>query len=117
MPTMHCRRRWCCLLVLLPAKVAGLLALLHLQLLVLGVLQPVVQLPAGPRNFTWLQQLLWRRGLRVTSKELAYQLQGKEVFEVGTLPLAQHRHSSAAGGAGADDMDVEGRGSRAELLR
>lgn len=86
----------------------GLLALAGLQLLVLDVLQPVVQLPTGPRDFIWLQRVLQRRGVRLTSEQLAYQLQGKEVFEVGPLPLGPQGGADCS--SGEERVDGEERG-------
>lgn len=79
------------------ADVEGLLALPSLHTVVMGNLQPVVRLGAAQHDFTWLQRVLKRRGVRLTSEELAYQLQTKAVFEV--LPLAIEEGEGEAGGA------------------
>ncbi len=74
------------------ADVEGLLALPRLSILVMGHLQPVVVLHtrsggSPPHDFAWLQRLLKQHsGVRLTSNELAYQLESKGIFDVPPLP-------------------------------
>jgi hypothetical protein len=63
--------------------VRGLLSLPRLRTLVMGNMQPVVQAAGGPRDFLYLQRLLRARAVRLTSEELAYELQTKEVGLAG----------------------------------
>ena len=75
----------------LPADVDGLVHLTCLRTLTMCSLQPVVNLrprhglEARQHDFTWLQRVLRRKGARLTSNELAYQLECKGVFHLPPL--------------------------------
>jgi hypothetical protein len=75
------------------ADVAAILALRRLEILVMGYDQPQVMLNGRKRDFEWLQRVLrQRRGMnttsvRLTTNELAYQLEPLEVFHIPHLKL------------------------------
>lgn len=64
--------------------VDGLLALRCLHTVVMNNMQPIVRIgEQSPHDFTWLQRVLKQGGVRLTSNELAYQLQSKVGTEGG----------------------------------
>jgi len=71
--------------------VAALLAAPHLKTVVVGMTQPQVVMGGKTCDFDWLQRILRRRGnnhsgpIKLTSKELAYELEPLEVFRVPHL--------------------------------
>lgn len=65
----------------------GLLELRSLHTLVMGNMQPVVLVGMARHDFLWLQRMLKQRGCRLTSNELAYPLQSKDVFDIPPLIL------------------------------
>lgn len=71
--------------------VAALFAAPHLKTVVLGMTQPQVLMGGRTCDFDWLQRVLSRRRsthsgpIKLTSKELAYELEEMEVFRVPHL--------------------------------
>ncbi|PSC76901.1 Leucine-rich repeat-containing 40 [Micractinium conductrix] len=83
--TMRCGAGYTQRLEMSCEDVEGLLALPELKTVVMGSLQPVVLAGMAWHDFAWLQAVLKQRGARLTSNELAYPLQSKEVFDVPLL--------------------------------
>lgn len=75
-------------MVLSAEDVASIISLPSLQIIVMGMHQPVVQLGTCQRGFEWLQKVLRQRerdaggAVRLTSNELAYTLEPLDVFDV-----------------------------------
>ncbi|PRW58407.1 nuclear pore complex NUP50A-like isoform X1 [Chlorella sorokiniana] len=86
-------------MVLYDTDVEGLRQLPCLRTLVMNTMQPQVVVGSQRHDFTWLQRVLKQRGVRLTSNELAYELQSKEVFDLKPLLAALDDATASAGGS------------------
>ncbi|KAI7844570.1 hypothetical protein COHA_001928 [Chlorella ohadii] len=86
-------------LVLQSTDVEGLRQLPNLRTIVMNSLEPQVVVGSQRHDFTWLQRVLKQAGVRLTSNELAYDLQSKEVFDLKPLLAALAAPTASAGGS------------------